>query len=124
MDPSEALLPLPPSLNHNWKCVVRKGKSIVYRSPAYKEWQQVAALAAATGLSRYTAPIAVMVKVSALLPANRDLDNCLKPIIDLLKSTGRIPEDNVKWVRSVSIAIGDDIPKDYCWVGLCELTTG
>jgi len=99
------IIPLPPSANHCYR-VARKR---VIKSKAYVNWQFIAGLM----LGKPT-PVHGPVKVELLVHMGRkwnhkrDIDNLIKPVVDLVKSSGVIPDDNSRIVREVSIKFSDE----------------
>jgi Holliday junction resolvase RusA-like endonuclease len=82
-------VPLPPSVNMAWQNVPGKGR---VRSPEYRRWHK---LAYAELISQK--PARVVGKFAALISIGRvnrrcDIDNRIKPILDLLK--GDVIEDD------------------------------
>ncbi len=95
-------LPLPPSSNHLWRSVVRKGRVLVVKSDAYKAWLEEVALL----LPRPKHPAEGFCSVEIMLNGNvyraRDLDNFLKPTIDAVKARGILLDDNLNHVRQIT----------------------
>lgn len=95
------VLPVPPSVN-NLYTNSPKGRT---RSKKYKDWARDACDAAKTQKSLRAAPVPCRVTVSITggtgFSTQRDIDNCLKPVIDLLKDLGVIANDNVTVVAEV-----------------------
>ena len=93
-------LPYPPSVNRIWRNVgPRTLKSKVYRDWLAEGWAMVKAQAPKPVLGRYC------LNVVAFRPdrRDRDLDNIIKPISDLLTACGVIEDDhmadriNIEW---------------------------
>lgn len=88
-DPIILLLPLPPSANVLWRKV---GKKMVI-SEAYKAWKLSAGWEAKAQLVGIL-PIMGAFAVTIELPPGRvDLDNYVKPLLDLCQSAGAIAND-------------------------------
>jgi crossover junction endodeoxyribonuclease RusA len=86
-------LPYPPSVNGIW----RGGKGgRHYLSAKYKNWREAAGLMVnvqAKG-KRIAGPFAVEIQASRPDKRRRDIDNIVKPILDLLASMGVTPDDS------------------------------
>lgn len=84
---------VPPSVNRIW----RHGSGRTYRIPAYAKWLNAMGLIAKgqmRGQPTWDAPV----KVSILMRRprkNSDLDNRIKPLLDLLQSAGVIANDKL-----------------------------
>lgn len=79
------LLSLPPSANRQW----RNNRL----SPEYRSWKETAGWQAKTQLIG-VAPIIGSFAVKIEVPANqRDLDNNVKPLLDLCQAVGAIKND-------------------------------
>lgn len=97
-------LPIPPSANRLWRSTkTPKGKLRFYKEKEYESW-----LKSAVGLLRCTAsaiPGPVLVKIVIRggegFPDFRDLDNCIKAVVDGLRHAQRIDGDTVKTVREI-----------------------
>ena len=97
------VLPLPPSANHCY----RSYRGRVIKSKKYQNWQMVAALMAGRPEQLEGAvKITIVVAPGKKWNHCRDLDNLIKPIIDLVKCTGVIPDDNSKIVKEINITFG------------------
>lgn len=93
----ELSIPLPPSANHIWKNY--------HKSKAYKAW-----IVEAGWLSKRRDKIVGPWRITVLAKRpdkrRRDLDNLLKPIIDLVVSLGLVEDDSklemisARWVTS------------------------
>jgi len=87
----EIHIPLPPSANTMWRNV--KGRTLL--SKKYREWRTEAA----SQIVFYQAPRKILGPVSIFIKARRprrnaDIDNRIKPILDLLEEVGVIENDN------------------------------
>lgn len=102
------VVPLPPSVNHLFLNARRSrktgkpGKGRI-RSPHYREWVDVAAPEMRKLAPPQEYPTAVRFAVGGHVNSQRDLDNMLKPLLDLMVSVGVLKEDNVKHVGQVAI---------------------
>jgi len=96
-------LPIPPSVNHMY----RSKRGGVYKSKKYQQWIQEAALM--IQLTRKGAKINPPYKFIMTIVGgkgwrtNRDLDNCLKPVLDLLTTMNIIEDDNCHLVNSLAV---------------------
>ena len=108
-------LPLPPSANALWKYArYRKGAASVHMDQVYRDWLEFAVLKLKTGLEKvkaYPVKIRVLVRRGPEWNEKRDLDNCLKPIVDSLRKSERIVDDNGQYVSGVRIDFGPDAPR-------------
>jgi len=98
-------LPFPPSVNRLWRST-KSGKH--YRSPRYQTWFQAAGIE----INRQR-PGKVLGQFSVLLQLGRpdrrgrDLDNLMKPVLDILEHYGVIENDNL--AQHVAIHWSDTI---------------
>lgn len=97
-------LPIPPSVNGAWRNVPGKGR---VKSAAYKAW--VTSTAWQIRSQRIVGqplnyPVAVSIKCERPT-ANSDIDNRIKPILDILKTAGIYLDD--KQVMKVSCEWAD-----------------
>lgn len=92
-------VPIPPSVNHIFKW----GKKSVYRSKNYREWIKKCEEIYSTVNLFVRPPVAIELVIygGAGWRVNRDLDNVLKPTIDLMRFLKVIPEDNIRVVNEV-----------------------
>lgn len=94
-DSVSLIVPPPPSANRLWR---RAGRTI-YRSPAYEDWLTECALTvrASSSVRPIPTPARVVIEVHGGKGFNRkrDLDNCIKPVCDLLRHLNVIPDDRV-----------------------------
>lgn len=102
-------LPMPPSVNSMFKNVPGKGR---VRTKEYKAWSHEAGWMLVAQRNQHhrhqciTGPIEIDVSAYRAANKNRDLDNILKAICDLLTNTKTIADDsqiiaiNARWVNS------------------------
>lgn len=86
-------LPYPPSLNGIW----RGGKGgRHYLSPKYKAWRDEAAMLAKaqTRGKRIAGPFAVQINARRPDKRRRDIDNLIKPVLDLIASVHITDDDS------------------------------
>lgn len=97
-------LPYPPSVNSIW----RGGKGgRHYLSAKYKAWRQAAGLLASAQAKgkRIAGPFAVQINAVRPDKRRRDIDNLIKPVLDLIASVGITDDDcecqsvEASWVR-------------------------
>ena len=100
------LLPYPPSLNSNW----RQGKGGVHLSRAYREWRRAAGYTLIDQKPPHVSPPYV-VEIAAARPdkRKRDLDNLIKPVLDLLTSNNVISDDSMVEHLTIYWATGDEV---------------
>jgi Holliday junction resolvase RusA-like endonuclease len=87
-------LPMPPSANLIW----RTARGRTYRSPDYAAWREQAGWLV-KGCKPVAGPVRVEIAVSQ--KARGDIDNRIKPVLDVLVAGGLIAGDDKKTVRSV-----------------------
>lgn len=96
-----AAIPMPPSLNNAFLNVPGKGR---VRSGAYKAWADEAGwMVKARRNGAISEPVSVAIDIR---PANKrafDLDNRVKPCLDILVSCGVLSDDSNKFVKAVSV---------------------
>jgi Holliday junction resolvase RusA-like endonuclease len=68
------------------------------KSKQYRQWVEDNEHAAGALNTPTKFPVKVCLKVCGKVNVRRDLDNIIKPCIDLLVSTGVLPGDSVKYV--------------------------
>lgn len=115
-------LPIPPSVNHMYRS---KRGGQVYRSRRYVQWMEEAALM--IQLTRKGAKINPPFKFIMTITSgkgwrkDRDLDNCLKPVLDLLTKMNIIKDDNCTLVNSLSVIfVAGDGSEAKCFIELLE----
>lgn len=99
MPPADALrfkLPLPPSANALW--TVRRGTKQRIKTDAYRAWIVEAGwlIVAADWPQPTMLHGSVAISIEAPFSRRRDLDNAIKPILDLIVRHGLIEDD--RWV--------------------------
>lgn len=99
-------LPLPPSVNHAWQNVPGKGR---VRSPEYRRWHKLA-----FDELCLQNPGKIVGEFSAVINCGKlnrraDIDNRIKPLLDLLKDV--VVEDDSKCAR-VSAGWVTDVPAE------------
>jgi crossover junction endodeoxyribonuclease RusA len=103
-------LSMPPSTNSIWRSV--NGRNIV--SARYREWKKTAGLELmAQRPVRHLGPVAVTIM---LVPPDKrrfDLDNRVKPVLDLLVSGGIIEGDDSRIVKRIVVEPGEGKPGAY-----------
>lgn len=96
-----ASVPMPPSLNNVFLNVPGKGR---VRSKAYRSWAEEAGwMVKAKRNGLLTGEMNVLIDIC---PPNRrsfDLDNRMKPLLDLLVSCGIIEDDSNKFIKALTI---------------------
>ena len=88
-------LPYPPSVNHVW----RFGKGRAYRSAKYIAWIEEASLLWITQKSKQpkkiAGPFSLELQVNPPDKRRRDLDNVLKPVLDLVQNLTIVSDDSL-----------------------------
>lgn len=90
-----AQLSLPPSTNNLFMNAKGRGR---VKSKQYREWIEDNGHAAGSLKTPDRFPVRVCLKVGGKLNVRRDLDNLIKPCLDLLVSVGVLPDDSWKYV--------------------------
>ena len=83
------VLPIPPSAN-NLYTDTPKGRR---KSKKYKQWLQEAGWCLNTQKTLQLEAVPFQVNIEARIDRGRDLDNCIKPILDLLVAHKLTPDD-------------------------------
>lgn len=87
----ELQLPYPPSVNHYWRRV--GARTLISRGGrAFR--QAVCALLAARGVRPLSGPLRVRINVFPPDQRRRDIDNCLKSLLDALQHGGAYRDDS------------------------------
>lgn len=117
---AEFRFPVPPSTNNLYvdritKGGKRPGPGGRRKHPRYKEWIKVAGLIL---ISQMQEPIASPVNIELCIPRDRrrDLDNYIKPTIDLLVLTGLIDSDRGPHVYSIVTHWTNNPDEQDMWV--------
>lgn len=114
LDPVTFVLPIPPSVN-NLFINTRSGR---VSGSAYKRWRQEAGWAIKLGCGAFVPPLLtgiVGVKITAPLNRRRDLDNALKPLLDILVRMEVISDDNlIDDLHIVRAGVGDTVRVEIC----------
>lgn len=101
-------VPIPPSANH----IHAYAKGRVRRSKNYEIWlTQCRYLLGRPGAVLGVVTIEIVVRGGKGWRANRDLDNIIKPILDLLRHLGVIEEDNTGIVHGIKIVFEPAVDK-------------
>ena len=108
-----AMLPTPPSANALF--VVRDGKRV--KTGEYRRWLREANL-----MYRHLKPMpaktTLRVRIEAAIDRRRDLDNCIKPLLDSMQKAGVIPDDRwVDYLVAERVPAGD-VPAGWCRVSV------
>lgn len=95
------LLPWPPSANGMWRAL--NGRNIV--SERYRMWREAAGKAlSAQGPNPLFGPVRVAIRLSPPDARRYDLDNRVKPILDLLVASGVIRGSDHLTVREITVS--------------------
>jgi Holliday junction resolvase RusA-like endonuclease len=111
----ELKLPAPVSANE----MNSYGRGKFYRSASYRKWINTCKFLAGTAPGRVNGPLYVHLIMTGGKgwKAGRDLDNIIKPTIDLLRYLGVIEEDNVKNVVGITaLYFGPSSKKDVAFL--------
>lgn len=111
-------IPLPPSVNKIWRQQT-KGRGAPFLSPVYTAWQQEAGWSiTGTHVERIEGPYAVCIHVPHDMAG--DIDNRVKPILDLCKK--HVTDDD-KHCWDQRIVRSYDVPTGTCVVQIWNSTT-
>ena len=113
-----AVLPAPPSANALF--LVRNGQR--YKTSKYRKWLCEADLMYhRQQRRRYVEPMPaktpLRVRIEVAVDRRRDLDNCIKPLLDSLQKAGVIVDD--RWVDSIQ---ADRVPPGDVPAGWCKVS--
>jgi crossover junction endodeoxyribonuclease RusA len=115
----EFSIPYPPSANRIW----RQGHGRVHKSKEYQDWLALSAweIRAQIGPKQViTEPFKLELRVNRPDKRKRDLDNLLKPVLDLIGHYGLIENDSLcHWIDARWKGKGA-----YCYIKLEELKDG
>lgn len=92
---------IPPTANHIWK----KSRRGMYRTKKYTDWIEDSSLMLhAAGLKCFAEPVSVTLTIHGGKGwrENWDIDNRIKPTLDLLRHNAVIQSDSSRHVRAVS----------------------
>jgi Holliday junction resolvase RusA-like endonuclease len=116
-------IPVPPSVNNLWRAVRTKSAKVrLIKSSQYDGWLAPAVFLLRAGLPTFRGRVAVRLTIRGgkEFSTRRDLDNCLKAVLDALRYAGRIEDDTVKTVRACSVEYAE--PESgkpaTCWVAV------
>lgn len=106
------LASVPPSVNHMWRHTRsrRDGRPVTYRTAEYMTWLRAVeweAKAQAARQRRWTTPVYLTVAMRRPR-SNADLDNRLKPVLDLLQHVGVLSDDRL--VAGINCWWSDRVP--------------
>jgi Holliday junction resolvase RusA-like endonuclease len=97
----EFRIPIPPSVNSIYRVSRRNGKRI-YKSARVISWIEEAGIAM-RGIAKIDGPVSIDIICGEIgARRNRDLDNVIKPIIDLIVQHRVIVDDSARIVRTIS----------------------
>lgn len=93
-------LPYPPTLNSCFHNISGRGRAV---TPRYREWTNEALwMVTSQKPQKFDVEVSISIGIVAPDKRPRDIDNLIKPCLDLLVKAGVIPDDNSKYVRKVS----------------------
>lgn len=93
-------VPPPPSANHIWR-TGRRGRH--YRSRNYETWVRLCTLTCRAQPVACPVVVRIAIHGGKGWRATRDVDNAIKPIVDLLRHLGVIPDDTTEQVRRIEV---------------------
>jgi crossover junction endodeoxyribonuclease RusA len=98
---SLTLTALPPSVNHLFLNIPGKGR---VRAPHYRKWVQEAGWEIKAQFPGRVHGLCIIdLSVGRVTGRNRDIDNILKPVLDLLVTHRIIEDDSQKYVDEIRI---------------------
>lgn len=102
-------LSVPPSVNAVWL----RGKKGSYIAPKYAAWIAVNSLAIGKTFDPFTKGVCITIRVHGGKGwrTNRDIDNILKPVLDILVRKQVILDDNCQVVKKVCAVYLDPLNK-------------
>lgn len=103
-------IPVPPSANS----VTGHGRGRHYRSHEYAAWLRAAAAAIRMSQGAEVAPPAVVHIRVGRIRANRDIDNLVKPVLDVLREAGVLADDDTRHVREVRVWLDETAVPPGC----------
>ena len=113
-------IPIPPTANHLWG---HRGH-MKYRKKEYMEWLDAAGYMIQKAIKPISVPAFVELNVygGKGFMRSRDLDNCMKAVMDCLQLSGIIANDNVQHVHGISVNYREAQGKKD--VARCEVFVG
>ncbi|GIW56169.1 MAG: hypothetical protein KatS3mg082_2706 [Nitrospiraceae bacterium] len=111
-------LPYPPSINHYWR---RVGTRTLISRTGRRFRRQVMAILAGEGVEPLAGPLAVDIELYPPDRRRRDVDNCLKSVLDALETAGAY-HDDCQVVR-LAIAKCHTVPGGKTVVRISEAAT-
>lgn len=98
------MLPFPPSQNSIWRSV--QGRAI--KSADYRAWiTDAGVVLAAANLPKFSGPVFVSIALGMPDKRRRDIDNRVKPLLDLLVLHQVIQRDDSEFVPRIYVEVGD-----------------
>jgi crossover junction endodeoxyribonuclease RusA len=102
--PATIELPFPPSTNAIWRAV--NGRNI--KSKPYRVWEREAGTELLTqNPDKHEGPVNITMTFGLPDKRRRDIDNLAKPVNDLLVKHQVIQRDDVAFLRSLTLKIGE-----------------
>jgi crossover junction endodeoxyribonuclease RusA len=93
-------LPYPPSLNTCFQNIPGRGRAI---TPRYREWLNEAMwIIKSQKPAKFDVEVSISIGIVAPDKRSRDIDNLIKPCLDVLVKALVIKDDSSKYVRKVS----------------------
>lgn len=141
--PQEWTISVPPTANHIWKIVMSR----IIKDKVYRDWLAYCADLIEERMEPVDGPVRIdiVITLGKGFASNRDLDNCIKPVLDLLKpnsysrakegkkpelksrGAGVIEDDSVAFVREIRAYFEPPIDKKsdaFCTVRVTPLQEG
>lgn len=117
-------VPVPITANLMWRVF----DGVVVKSSAYRAWEAKAQAAVPQAdRALFVTPVCVLVTIQGgkLFRTSRDIDNCTKPCVDLVKRCGFVIDDNVRfvtWSASRYIEAARVRVPARCWVDVVPVS--
>ena len=109
-----ALIGLPPTANNIY--TNRRGGQGRIKTREYLEWRVAAAKTLAEFFQPFRPKTPIQLEAYLCITRQRDVDNCMKPLIDAVKEAGIIRDD--RWVDRHEGWRADEVPEGMCLVFL------
>lgn len=104
---TEITLPFPPSANRLWRNY--RGRTVI--SEGYRAWKEAAGWQLQSQRpKKHEGPVNITIKLTLPDKRRQDIDNRIKPILDLLCAHQIIASDDSRIVKAVSISLAHGGP--------------
>jgi len=101
-------LPWPPSVNHYWRYVVRGKRIVVHISKEGQSYRRnVEAALFGNKIDTFEGPLRITIVLRPPDRRRRDLDNCLKALLDAMEHCRVFLNDSQVWQLSIAWDLGE-----------------